>query len=192
MTDTATIHEDEILAIIEEIILGTAAYCEQTGGGCATIFVGDQRVPATADEDDEDEARYLLAIGPGYFASAGWQDGTFDLGDLYVGPDDASGEFDAWTVSTVDELRAAVEYWATHAPDWRTLAERPAGDGSCEVCGLYTRGIAWQGDLRAWVRAACRYASNPHCSNASEAGDVCGECVGCRSAFAHIHDAVTR
>ena len=74
------------------------AYVEMTGGGVATIYVGER------DEDD----RFLLAIGPGTF---NWSDdggaSVFYLGDLYVGPDD-DGEYPAAVVTTLDQLTQAV------------------------------------------------------------------------------------
>lgn len=57
---------------------GVAIRCDQTGGGTATIYLGE------VDRD----GRYCVAIGPG---SYDWSDpwaSVFDLGDTAVGPDD--------------------------------------------------------------------------------------------------------
>ena len=52
------------LNMLTEFIIkrGFKARVEQTGGGCATIYVGD------ADQDDY----YLVSAGPGYFDGANW------------------------------------------------------------------------------------------------------------------------
>ena len=74
------------------------AYVEMTGGGVATIYVGER------DEDD----RFLLAIGPGTFH---WTDdggdSVFYAEDLNVGPDD-DGEGINLTPTTLDQLTQAV------------------------------------------------------------------------------------
>lgn len=66
-----------------------AAYVEQTGGGCATIYVGERnRVIA----DDPDYLYWELSIGPGTFDWDGDEHVGF-LGDFYMGPHD-QGESD--------------------------------------------------------------------------------------------------
>ena len=95
--DPVEVTGDEVLAAIAEAT-NLPAIVEQTGGGCATIYVG------LPDEDD----RYPLVIGPGWF-DGGWPSGKamFDLRDLYVGPDD-DGVSNPATVSTLGSLTDAV------------------------------------------------------------------------------------
>lgn len=83
---------------------------QQTGGGCATLYVG------VAREIDGDH-RYQLAIGPGTFNWTEPMRSTFQCGDLYVGPDDY-GVLDAYTVTSAPQLARLVRYMLA-APDWR-------------------------------------------------------------------------
>src|SRR5262245_23493599 len=105
------ITEEQVLAIIREVLPEAPAHVDQTGGGTATVFIGTPRT-----EPDYGE-RYWLGIGPGWCASRHWRagEGRFQLGDLYVGPDDC-GERPFRTVHTLGDLRAAL------------IAQRDAGD----------------------------------------------------------------
>jgi hypothetical protein len=87
------------------------AYCEQTGGGCATIFVGEAK-------RDEDGDHFLIAIGPGWFAGPGWRDGRFSWGELYVGPDTPEGDGHGVYVHSLVALRAHLREQLGR-PDWR-------------------------------------------------------------------------
>lgn len=148
---STTITEAEILGMIEAVAPGTHAYCEQTGGGVATIFVGEPRTPKMDTERDE---AYLLAIGPGWFAAL--DGGTFEFGDLYLGPDDGAGEFYTTTINTRDALRVALTEWLTQTPDWRdidgsTVAAR-VDDTRCPKCGLFTTGLRYESNGGTWHR----------------------------------------
>lgn len=90
-------------AAIRDAILALAPdapiICEQTGGGTATIYVGE------ADAAH----RYAVAIGPGSYDWTDSWSSTFDLGDTAVGPDD-DGEAEATYPETVEAIaEAAVE-----------------------------------------------------------------------------------
>ena len=52
---------------------------QQTGGGCATVYVGAY---------DAARERFTLAIGPGSFDWGNSTLSTFALGDTCIGPDD--------------------------------------------------------------------------------------------------------
>jgi hypothetical protein len=58
------------------------AVVEQTGGGCATIQIGDLFTDAAGAE------RYPILCGPGWFEGPRWKNARGDTEDLYVGPDD--------------------------------------------------------------------------------------------------------
>ena len=76
--DPMVVNGAQVLAAIAEAT-SLPAYIEQTGGGTATIYVGEK------DSDD----RYAVVIGPGRFG--GYADPSrsdFLLGDLWIGPDD--------------------------------------------------------------------------------------------------------
>lgn len=88
-----------LLTALGEVIGDRSAFVEQTGGGVATIYVGE------ADEN----GRYELAIGPGSYNWSVPGDSVFALSELYVGPDD-DGET---TPATVRNL-AQVAYAARH------------------------------------------------------------------------------
>lgn len=66
---------------------GIAARVDMTGGGVATLFAGPTHLDAEGDE------RSAVMVGPGSFHTM-----TASTCDLYVGPDDDSGE--AITIST--------------------------------------------------------------------------------------------
>lgn len=60
---------------------GVAAYVEYTGGGCATIYAGEQYL------DEEGERRYQAVAGPGYWHFGGVIP-VAPTNDFYIGPDD--------------------------------------------------------------------------------------------------------
>lgn len=80
---------------------GTPAYVEQTGGGCATIYVG---APVVCTQTGDEFHPY--AVGPGWFHPVGPRlHGFGHVSDLYMGPNDAG---DAPTVSlTTTDVEAA-------------------------------------------------------------------------------------
>lgn len=86
---------DEVVEALRSA--GVKSYVEQTGGGTATLMVGE---PA-GDED-----RYDVLVGPGWFNGLGWTDGIVDTLDCYIGPDD-EGQSDyttteeGWTVADI-------------------------------------------------------------------------------------------
>jgi hypothetical protein len=82
------------------------AYVEQTGGGVATIMVGEQTdreepIYRWSEGNREQTGtqvvpRYDVLAGPGSFAGPGWTNAYGDTADLAVGPDD-DGDSQYWT-----------------------------------------------------------------------------------------------
>ncbi len=85
---------------------GIPAYVEQTGGGCATIMVGkltpreepnytwkflNEAGNGPGIDGTKMEDRYDLLVGPGWFDGPGWTEGRGDTDDLYIGPDNDTG-----------------------------------------------------------------------------------------------------
>lgn len=78
---------------------GIKAYVEQTGGGCATILVGEEK-----------DGRWEAAVGPGWFDEPGWSRGCGTTADLWVGKDDEGDtgeavELDATEDTVVDLVK---------------------------------------------------------------------------------------
>lgn len=92
---------------------GVRCYVEQTGGGCATIYLGPSydvldngAVWVYDDASPLGELRVVLA-GPGWFVGPNWTEGRGDAGDFSVGydvndPDPAIAGFcvDGWDLDT--------------------------------------------------------------------------------------------
>jgi hypothetical protein len=97
--EPATITAAQIIAAVRDGWPGATCATEQTGGGCATVYVGPY---------DPETERYAYAIGPGSYDYDHRGRSTFDLGDLYAGPDD-DGETDPETMTTAEDLRAWAE-----------------------------------------------------------------------------------
>lgn len=80
---------------------GFAAYVEQTGGGCATIYASrtaDERgLPARPDGDHCE-----VVAGPGWFAGPNWTKPQAAVLDLWVGLDD-DGQTQGETTTSVDD-----------------------------------------------------------------------------------------
>lgn len=79
--DPLEIHLDPLVELLRKRGM-TDAYVEQTGGGCATVYVLGGRIQA----------------GPGWFAGPGWSDGRATLDDFYLGWD--SDDRDAGETAT--------------------------------------------------------------------------------------------
>lgn len=112
--------------IVERVVeAGFAAYVEQTGGGCATIYAsreweerpvtrmgepdGTVRLPAVhEDPNDPSWPRHEVAAGPGWFEGPRWTRPRGGSEDFYVGPDDGGepGLYEA--VRSEDEAVAAI------------------------------------------------------------------------------------
>jgi hypothetical protein len=102
---------------------GHAAYVEQTGGGTATIYAsrewearpvyvrGDQanlptgvrQYPKARDE----EGRYEVAAGPGWFEGPGWSEPKGAAGDFVIGVDD-NGESEAEVCNGDEQMVAGM------------------------------------------------------------------------------------
>jgi hypothetical protein len=94
-------HEDCLGVEFDEVVRrleaeGITAYVEQTGGGTATIYVGE------ATEDEHGDRRFPCAVGPGWFEGPGWTLGRGHNHDLYVGPDNDTGELPSYGAFSPD------------------------------------------------------------------------------------------
>ncbi|MEV6967564.1 hypothetical protein AB0M47_20915 [Hamadaea sp. NPDC051192] len=69
---------------------GIYAYVEHTGGGCATIYIGNQ----TPDPEYPPSPRYELVAGPGWFEGPDRR-AYASPAEFYIGRDD-DGETPAW------------------------------------------------------------------------------------------------
>lgn len=85
-TESAVVTGGEILAAVRAAGVTAPAYVEQTGGGTATVYVG---------EPDDDTGWYPVAIGPGSFNWGDANGSEFGAAELFVGPDepDAGGSY---------------------------------------------------------------------------------------------------
>lgn len=66
------------------------SYVEQTGGGCATVLVGEPYefdVILPWNGQTITESAYPAAVGPGWFVGEHWTRGQAHVSDLSVGPD---------------------------------------------------------------------------------------------------------
>ncbi|NUR59339.1 MAG: hypothetical protein HOV87_11820 [Catenulispora sp.] len=97
---------DRITALVRAA--GIDAYVENTGGGCATIIVGEGKLPATDDRESGYDA--MVLAGPGWFD---WDTtpatAYASRADFYIGPDDL-GVSDTWSPpldGTIAEAEAA-------------------------------------------------------------------------------------
>lgn len=117
-----SVSAERLLEIVREELPECPAYCEQTGGGCATLFLGtargmDPTPPSERDAPDDDDPRYWLAIGPGAYDWGDPSRSEFSYAELYVGPDDM-GDLDSLTVESEQEFREALRHFRS-IPDWR-------------------------------------------------------------------------
>lgn len=111
--DDADINMDRIVEGLRQE--GVRAYVEQTGGGCATIYIGET-IP---DSKGAGWDGYELCAGPGWFDGPGWTLARGARSDFYIGPDD-QGETDPFSVTedmTDGEILAYIlaAYRALHA-----------------------------------------------------------------------------
>lgn len=81
-----------IAGMIRARFPGAPVTCEQTGGGTATVYVGRPGQDDPWSGADPSEPFAWLAIGPGRYDWSASMLSTFVLSDLFIGPDDASGE----------------------------------------------------------------------------------------------------
>lgn len=89
---------------------------ESTGGGCATMYVGERVNPDAVD----DVWRFPVVLGPGVFD----RDGAWaDWEDFYIGPDnddaDAIDTDATWTIDrAVDTVRENFAAWEKATRDF--------------------------------------------------------------------------
>jgi hypothetical protein len=101
-----------------------AAYIEQTGGGCATVYVGD------VVRDYEATKRWTCAAGPGTY---GWgaKPSTATLAEFYIGPDSDDGEMGCTDANAAGcrTLRDVAALTAAQArTSWGELTDAPTLD----------------------------------------------------------------
>lgn len=70
-----TFDMDELTTLL--VRRGVSAYVQQTGGGCATVYIGNII-----------NDYYEMAAGPGWFNGPAWTLPRARWGDFYYGPDD--------------------------------------------------------------------------------------------------------
>lgn len=90
---------------------GIGSYVEQTGGGCATVLVGEAyefEVTLPWNGQTVTESAYPAAVGPGWFEGAGWTRGQAHATDLSVGPDRDDLD-DAYLTYFSDDNPATIE-----------------------------------------------------------------------------------
>lgn len=90
---------DEVVRILKD--KGIDAYVEQTGGGTATIFAGNQFI------DGYGTNRYQACAGPGWFEGPNFTEARADTSEFYVGPDDDGVAEPVDADASWDEARAA-------------------------------------------------------------------------------------
>jgi hypothetical protein len=81
---------------------GIPAYVEQSGGGCATIYVGEA-------QEVNGDPRYAVLAGPGWFEGPGWSNGRGQTDDFSVGPDDDGESDSVRTPVNANEADVAIE-----------------------------------------------------------------------------------
>ena len=107
--------EFDLTAVCDDLwrSYGVRAYVDMTGGGTATIYAGEQFTFSTRDGDEQQ--RWEVAAGPGFFRGPNYTYGTGYTDEFYVGADDdgESGEYasmpmdfdpeqaHAWAVETI-------------------------------------------------------------------------------------------
>lgn len=121
--DLREVDLDEVARLVRETTVPGSrvcpwwAYVEQTGGGCATVYVhhGSQ---------DPVRVRPLALCGPGWFTEPGWNGARALLADCAVGPDDDgvstpwfSGPNDTAETIAAQLVRVAREEWAKLHPE---------------------------------------------------------------------------
>lgn len=102
---------NELVAMLKE--RGIEAQIWHTGGGCATLYVGELLA-----DDDDNGSRYVACVGPGYFDAdpvGHWDElwiGADDdeTGIYWQGPRDLAKVADH-IVANMDDYRAAVLAW---------------------------------------------------------------------------------
>ncbi len=85
--------------------LGLAAYTEQTGGGTATIFVGNCDIRSRYPETDD--LYFPVAIGPGVYDWIDSRSSTFSAAECCVGPDE-EGPTDEYEYIAADDVETFV------------------------------------------------------------------------------------
>lgn len=94
---------------------GIPAYAEQTGGGTATLYIGNTH------KDENGDDRWQLCAGPGSFDGPGWINPRFDTVEFNIGPDD-DGESDSLYVpEDWDEDRCVKEMLRILVADHMTV-----------------------------------------------------------------------
>ena len=106
---------DDVVRILRSN--GISAYVEQTGGGCATIYAGEQRIHGGSTAGPNRRIgggkRWDACAGPGWFVGPGWTSPRADRSDFAIGIDD-DGESDpqfideSWSEADIARAIASV------------------------------------------------------------------------------------
>lgn len=114
--DEATIDLDAVVAALKDE--GIDAYVEQTGGGCATVLVGEvQEYTYTAPWNGQTVTDWYhpAAVGPGWFEGEGWTRGRAHPNDLFAGPEEEGlqNKYGEWfnddNPATIEKVVAVVK-----------------------------------------------------------------------------------
>ena len=114
-TTPTAIEFDAVVAALRDE--GIDAYVEQTGGGCATVLVGEPEefVYKTGDGRVVSDWHYPAAVGPGWFEGEGWTRGHGAATDLAAGPEEEhlfsehGVYFDEDNVATIEKIVAVIK-----------------------------------------------------------------------------------
>lgn len=116
-TNIKVLDLDEVVRLLKD--KGVVAYVEQTGGGTATIYAGEQFQQreetwrwvdgVRVSNGSETVPRYPVIAGPGWFEGPGWTHPQADAGDFAIGPDDDGESDPVFTTATWTEADVAEE-----------------------------------------------------------------------------------
>ena len=92
---------------------GLDAYVEQTGGGCATLYVG----PYTVNADDPQITWPAISAGPGWFTGPDWTGAKVSTSEFFCGPGnpDHPDYDEPVEIGDTDEAGAAAKIALIHA-----------------------------------------------------------------------------
>lgn len=116
---------EKVVMLIQPELPGVTCYVEQTGGGCATIYLGDSYdcrdglVGACwSRENPIGDYRPVMA-GPGWFEGPAWTEGRADPSEFSIGYDQDQDDpaIDGWDIDGHDErviARRMVQLYRDH------------------------------------------------------------------------------
>lgn len=101
---------------------GVKCYVEHTGGGCATLYIGEEFT------DEHGDPRMVLLGGPGTLDHRDYGFSTADVGEFYVGPDDDGANMEAHVNFTeaIPLAQMADQIVAQHHQAVEAMKQKPA------------------------------------------------------------------